>query len=312
MFDIGRRLYISNFAGLGNRLEALVLAGMIEDYYGHAIHLDWPEADCLRVAGTRQGSIRLWERLAGRKIRDFDERELETFGSIGVINLRATYGPRELQRRYLLPTAARLRPHPAIRRAIRETLAPYGARPAVAVHVRHGDFHVPEEHYDATGARHPGVPLWWYEHVMAAYARLFPGVYFVMGYSGEDGVVAHLRSRFDVVTLPPVFGYRTLLAGHASSGHPVTDLFGLACCTTLIATPTSSYSHWSANLLGPATVSLLPPPRMTCASPAFAYGMLQGGALLDWRDAAEQGRRMRVVAADGDVPVPSAAVTDWL
>jgi hypothetical protein len=35
-----KKIYISNFSGLGNRLEALVLAGMIQDHFGHAIFLD--------------------------------------------------------------------------------------------------------------------------------------------------------------------------------------------------------------------------------------------------------------------------------
>jgi hypothetical protein len=32
-----KKLYLSNFSGLGNRLEALVIAAMIADRWGHSI-----------------------------------------------------------------------------------------------------------------------------------------------------------------------------------------------------------------------------------------------------------------------------------
>src|SRR6185503_14361644 len=66
-----KKIYISNFSGLGNRLEALVLAAMIQDHSGHQILLDWPELDSLEVAGTRPGRLPPWERLFSMKLRDF-------------------------------------------------------------------------------------------------------------------------------------------------------------------------------------------------------------------------------------------------
>lgn len=307
-----RRIYISNFSGLGNRLEALVIACMIQDRFGHLIHLSWPEKDSLRIAGTTRRRIPLWDRIGSLKLRDFDEPTLATLGKARVINLRSTYGPRELQRGYTLLTAARLSPHPLIASAIRQALARYGERPAVGVHLRQGDFHVSGESYDATAHRHPAPALWWYEHVMERYAQAFPGVYFVVGYSGDPGTLERLRQRFDIATLPAVFGYRTLMPGHSSVGHPVVDLFGLACCTTLIATPTSSFSHWAANMLGPRTRALLPPPRMTRAAPAFGIAELWGSTVLDWRDAAERGSGVTPLAAGSAPPRPSVAATDWL
>ena len=304
-----KKLYLSNFSGLGNRLEALVIAAMIEDRWGHAIFLDWPEKDSLRVAGTRRGGIMPWQRIGSLKLRDFGEEELATLGENRVISLRSTYGPRERQRRYVLPTAARLAPHPRIAEAIRESFARYADRPAIAVHIRQGDFHVSDEIYDAAAHRHPAPGLWWYEHVMREYVRAFPSVWFVVGYSGEAAALAHLQARFDVVTLPTVFGYRSLLPGHRSAGHPVVDLFGLACCTTLIATPTSSFSHWAANALGPRTRAILPPPRTARAAPAWGVCDLRGCVALDWRDAAEKGARVAFGAA---LPPPEPPVTDWL
>ena len=306
-----KKIYLSNFSGLANRLESLVLAGMIQDHFGHEIFLDWPEGESLQVAGTRAGRLPLWERVFSVKVRDFDEPQLRSLKDVRIISLRSTYGPRELQRRYVLPAAARLRPHPRIAAGIRETLSAFGDRPAVAVHIRQGDFHVFDDTYDASGHRHPSPALWWYEHVMDAYARAFPRVYFVLGYNGEPQALARLKEKFEIAAFPRLFDYQALLPGHRSEGHPVVDLFGLACCTTLIASPTSNFSHWAANLLGPQTQTLLPPPRMTRSEPSFGLAKLWGCVVLDWREAAEQGRGVTPIPRD-DAPPPSPAVTDWL
>jgi hypothetical protein len=87
------------------------------------------------------------------------------------------------------------------------------------------------------------------------------------------------------------------------------DLFGLACCTTLLATPTSSFSHWAANVLGPPTRAILPPPRTTRSQPEWGVAEMRGGVALDWRDAAERGIG---VTAGGALPTPTPPVTDWL
>lgn len=309
-----KKIYISNFSGLGNRLEALVLAGMIQDHYGHSIFLDWPEKESLQVAGTEAGRIAPWERIGSLKLRDFDEGGLKALAAVRVINLRASYGPRGLQRRYVLPTAARLRPHARVSAAIREAFARFGDRPAVAVHFRQGDFHAFGDAYDAAAHRHPMPPLWWYEHVMSAFARAYPDVYFVVGYIGEPESVAPLQEKFRTVLLPAVFDYhlpdRPELIRRG--GHPVVDLFGLACCTTLIATPTSSFSHWAANMLGPRTRTILPPPRMTREAPAFGAAELFGCVVLDWREAAERGAGVVPIPEGSPVPRPTAPVTNWL
>ncbi len=307
-----KKIYITHFSGLANRLEALVLASLIQDRFGHAIFLDWPEKESLQIAGTAEGRIAPWERISSVKLRDFDEAALKTLEKARIISLRSTYGPRELQRRYVFPTAARLRPHPRIAAAIGETFAPFGDRPAVAVHIRQGDFRVSGDLYDATAHRHPAPALWWYEHVMKAYALAFPDVYFVLGHSGETEAVAQLRQMFEVVSLPTVFDYAELLPGHRSGGHPVVDLFGLACCTTLIATPTSSFSHWAGNILGPRTRTVLPPPRMTRGEPSFGVAEMRGGVALDWREAAERGLGVASIAAGAPIPPPAPPATDWL
>jgi hypothetical protein len=311
---VQKKIYISAFAGLCNRLEALVLASMIQDRHGHAIFLDWPEKDSLRVAGTEVGRIAPWERIGSVKLRDFDEARLATLGSVRIINLRSTYGPRELQRRYVLPTAARLRAHPRIAAAIRETYARLGNRPAVAVHFRQGDFQVSGDVYDANAHRHPSPALWWYEHVMRAYVRAFPNVYFVLGYNGDAQTLVPLREKFEITLLPAVFDFRFPDRPELTrtGGHPVADLFGLACCTTLVATPTSSFSHWAGNMLGPRTRTILPPPRTSRDDPRFGVADLFGCVALDWREAAEQGRGVTPIAPGAPLPPPTPPVTDWL
>jgi len=303
------KIYISNFSGLANRLEALVIASLIAERWGHSISLHWPEKDSLQIAGTTRARIRPWERIGSLKLRDFDEARLATLGEVRVINLRSTYGPRERQRACVLPTAARLKVHPRISAALREAFARFAGRPAVAVHLRQGDFAVSGDVYDANAHRHPAPGLWWYEHVMGEYARAHPGVYFVVGYSGESDALSRLQSRFDIVTLPAVFDYQSLLPGHRSAGHPVVDLFGLACCSVLIPTPTSSFSHWAANVLGPRTQVILPPPRTTRAQPEWGVCEMRGSVVLDWRDAAEKGTGVRM---GGTLPAPTPPVTDWL
>ena len=307
-----KKIYISHFSGLGNRLESLVIAALIEDRFGHQIYLDWPEEEeSLQVAGTRNGALPLWERPFSVKLRDFDEAGLQPLKDVRIISLRSTYGPRELQRRYTLPTAARLRPHPQIVAAIRKTLSAYGERPAIAVHIRQGDFEVSDDTYDASAHRHPAPGLWWYEHVMGLFAEAFPGVYFVLGFSGEAQALAGLKHKFETVSFPAPFGYQALLPGHRSEGHPVADLFGLACCTILIATPTSSFSHWAANLLGPRTRAILPPPRTARDQPGLGVAELRGSVVLDWRDAAEKGVGVAPLARSA-LPAPTPPATQWL
>ncbi len=308
-----KKVFISNFAGLANRLETLVLAAMIEDQHGHRIVLDWPEGDSLRVAGTDAGRLMPWHRLGARKIRDFSFQDLASFGRYSRIILRATYGPEEMQHRYLMPTAARLRPHRSALATVREALGRIASRNVVGVHIRHGDFQLAgADTYDARTLRHPAAPLWWYEHVMAMFARRDAKVCFLLCFSGDASHILPLREKFDVVMLPKSIDYQPMQAGHVSTGHPVIDLFGLACCSILIASPTSSFSHWAANMLGPEATSMIPPPVARRANPDVNAVRLRGRILRDWRAAAEKGALAMPVLAVNDLPAPQPARFDWL
>ena len=80
----------------------------------------------------------------------------------------------------------------------------------------------------------------------------------------------------------------------------------------MIVTPTSSFSHWAANMLGPRTRALLPPPHMTRAAPAFGIAELWGSTVLDWRDAAERGSGVTLMEAGTAPPRPTVPATGWL
>ncbi len=313
MWAARKRIFISNFAGLADRLETLVLAAMIENQFGHRIVLDWPEGDSLRVAGTDVGRLMPWQRIGAKKIRDFGRADLEAIGRHARISLRATYGPDDMQQRYLLPTAARLRPHRRVVETVVNGFDRLRSRRIVGVHIRHGDFHLTDgDTYDARSLRHPAVPLWWYEQVMSMFVRHDANVCFLLCFSGDSSNMHSLRDKFDVVTLPKALDYQPMQAGHASTGHPVIDLFGLACCSTLIASPTSSFSHWAANMLGPETTSIIPPPVARRPHPAQNAVRLHGRILRDWRAAAEQGAFATPIADVDSLPRSQPAQFDWL
>ena len=254
-----------------------------------------------------------WLRLRAKRVRDFGESEFASLGEHSSIILRATYGPEKIQQQYLLPTAARLSPSREILKSIMDSVDPIRTRPIVGVHIRHGDFRLPSgDTYDARQNRHPAIPLWWYEHVMSMFKKRFPDVCFLLCFSGEHEIMRQLQARFQIVTPRSLTRYRPLHAGHVSLGHPVSDLFALACCTTLIASPTSSFSHWAANMLGPQTSCILPPPIVSRTRPAQNVVRLYGQVLRNWRAAAESGTYCSPIATEDELPAPQPAQFDWL
>jgi hypothetical protein len=70
--------------------------------------------------------------------------------------------------------------------------------------------------------------------------------------------------------------------GHRASTHPVADLFALACCEVIVATPLSSFSHFAANALGPSTTCVVPPQRMQAGEYPLCRVDMHGQLLSDW------------------------------
>ena len=147
------KLYIDEFVGISNRLEALPYAFAVRQAYGHDIVLDWHELDSFSVDDTTRGKVRLLARLGALRIRD-DSAET-VFDS-----LRALEGPDERLTRVYLDTARKLHLAPALATAVRAAFARAEGRPVVGVHIRQGDYQlVSDEHYSIEGREWPAVPM---------------------------------------------------------------------------------------------------------------------------------------------------------
>jgi len=309
-----RRIYLQDFIGLCNRLEALALAFALRAAHGHEIHLDWPELDAFSVADTCRGAPGLWGRVVAVRIRQCSPALFRQLRLRRKIILRGLFGPEpELQAVYpTLPSKLRL--SPALLSAIQATFAELGPHPVVGVHVRRGDFTEGNpECYDAIARRHPAVPLWWYEHAMERILARSPETRFLLCYTGDPSLMAHWRKRFRLVEVPAVSPYTYKGADHASARHPVADLFALACCPILLATPISSFSHWAANVLGGPTVCLTPPLQTQRATPAICRVDVRGKLLPHWIATGRQGIGLQPVnaALDG-VDLSGRASADWI
>lgn len=311
---LARRIYLQDFIGLSNRLEALALAFALRAAHGHEIRLDWPELDAFSVADTRRGGPGLWGRVGAVRIRQCSPESFNQLKLRRKIILRGLFGPEaELQAVY--PTLpGKLRLAPPLRAVIQATFAELGPHPVVGVHVRRGDFVEGDlESYDAVAHRHPAVPLWWYEHAMERIVAQAPETRFLLCCTGEPSLLAHWRKRFRIVEVPAASPYTYKGADHASARHPVAELFALACCPVLLATPISSFSHWAANVLGGPTVCLTPPLQTRREAPEMCRVDVRGKLLPHWLAAGRQGTGLQSVNATLDgVNLSRRANADWI
>ncbi len=256
------KLYIDEFVGISNRLEVLPLAFAIRKAYGHEIILDWHELDSFSVADTSRGKVRLLARIGALRVRHCDEALFATLAGRKII-LRSLDGPAEKLDAIYLETAAKLKLAPHLTRAIRQAFDKYQGRPVIGVHIRQGDYElVNDQRYEIT-KEWPAVPVWWYEQMMAEIVRRQPDACFFLSCTGAPPAFRELHERFEVFTLDVPSPYQYKGPDHHSSVNPVADLFALACCPVLLATPISGYSHWAANALGPPSTCIVPRPGAT-------------------------------------------------
>ncbi|ABB32568.1 hypothetical protein GeomeDRAFT_1897 [Geobacter metallireducens RCH3] len=307
------KLYINEFVGISNRLETLPLAFAIRQAYGHDIILDWHELDSFSVEGTRRGKVRALTKLGAVRVRNCDE---EMFGRLAgrKIILRSLDGPSELLDPIYLDVARKVRLNPSLATQIRSFFGRTSGRPVVGVHIRHGDFQVVDpDRYENTATEWPAVPLWWYERAMAAIqARQKDTVFFLAG-TGDPDTYTELHRNFDVATLDVVSHYDYKGPDHDSRVNPVADLFALACCPLMLATPISGYSHWAANALGGPTDCIVPLPGATRDEPFMGVLRIYGSRLPRWRAAGRTGSD--VVPIDQrleGVDLGRGADTGWL
>ena len=307
------KLYIDEFVGISNRLETLPLAFAIRKEYGHDIILDWRELDSFSVAETRRGKVRIMARLGAERIRECDAARFASLRDKKII-LRSLDGPAELLDPIYLEVAAKVRLAPGLAEGIRAYFTRVGTRPMVGVQVRHGDFTVVDEsRYDVSGAEWPAVPLWWYEKAMAAVVCKEKDACFFLSCTGDPASYAALHRNFDVITLDlhSPYGYKDATA-HFSAVNPVADLFALACCPVVLATPISGYSHWAANVLGGPATCIVPLPGATPDEPAMGVLRLYGKRLPAWRGAGRGGSAERVSSGLEGVDLTKGVSTDWL
>jgi hypothetical protein len=244
------RAYINDFTGICNRFEALIFAFSIREYFGHEIWLDWPELDALQIAGTQRGGGGVFSRINSVKIRDCDYRTFETLYRYKNIHIRGLSGahPESLDRQ--LPKvldAVRLRPE--LISAIKKMFTAIG-KPVIGVHIRRGDFAMPASVEDLNKLRHSAIPDSWLVKSLEALQSRFPGVHFYLSATGRIEDYKFLFDRFPCHMLEVRSPYSYKGAGHSSETHPVADLFALSCCSVILATPRSSFSHWAANCFG--------------------------------------------------------------
>jgi hypothetical protein len=300
-------VYVSDFAGLANRLEALNIAFAIRARGGHEVVLDWPELDRLAIEDTRAGALAGWRRLLRYKPREVEaDADLDRAARRSTVDLKVFYGDAPALDRGYRDTAARVRLRPPAANAVIAALRTAG--PVVGVHIRRGDFAgAAAPRYEPDAGRHVAVPLWWYTALMDRYARAYPGVRFFVALNGRLADEPALAARADVFTLAGA-GSPSRRAGHEAEVHAADDLFALACCPVILATPMSSFSHWAAHVLGPPAVTILPAAGATAERPGRRVLRLGPDRLRTWNRECKEGVR----GAEEPLPAPAAPVVDWL
>ena len=312
-----KKVFITEYVGLSTRLEALAMAFMISDYFGHQVCIDWNELDALHIVGASVRRPGLLGRLNSLKLKGDTRDNFHRIQAHRNVNLRTHEGPRHLLEKYLLPTAQRVKLRPDLIEVIRDTFTRYADRPVVGVHIRRGDFPlVSQTEFDVNAFIWPAVPDWWYEHVMAQIQRAVPDVAFFVSCSGSLDAFPNLQKNFDVFDMPAASPYdykQQGNAGHQSRGHPAVDLFALACCSTLVGSTCSTFTHYAANMLGRPTTILLPPAHKIFPSlPEFRRLDMYGRGATDWYAACRTGQGLQAVGDAGSLPLTRGACVDWM
>jgi len=314
MIAFGKRIYIDSPCGLCNRLEMFVVARAIQRAFGHQIFLGWVEFDDLRIEGVRYGTPGLLGRWGAVRLRDPPLPPFSELAGCKKIILRGFGGFEEEMAPIYLETASKINLRPALAEAVSAFFRELGPRPIVGIHLRQGDFSLLSgEIYDLDQEALSAVPLWWHEWVMDAIVRRQPDVRFLVCQTQAEQTVAALRKNFEIVELPIGNPYQERYMGYKSAKHPVADLFALACCPVILATPVSSYSHYAANVLGGKSICLMPPPQMKKGDRAIVRSHVEGELLQYWITASLRGLRTEVLPASLEgVDLGQAARCGWL
>jgi hypothetical protein len=306
-------VYIDDFVGVSNKLETLPMAFAIRKAFGHEIVLDWPELDSFRVEDTRRGGVHVLARIGAIRVRCCDDRLFNSLRRKKII-LRSLDGPAYRLDPIYLDVASRIRLDRVLAGDIRSFFSRIGDRPVVGVHIRGGDYQPSGgDIYDPLQVEWPAVPLWWYEHVMGTIVRQRKDACFFLSATGDPASYTALRKNFDVVSLDVENPYAYKGADHGSKVHPVADLFALACCPLILATPVSGYSHWAANVLGGPADCLVPLAGATRSAPKTGLLQLYGMRLPVWRAFGRNTRNTKVASERLEgINLARRASCEWL
>jgi hypothetical protein len=147
---------------------------------------------------------------------------------------------------------------------------------------------------------------------MAAIKRAQPDMVFFLSGTGDPSTLPELQA-FETITLNLASHYHYKGEDHGSKVNPVADLFALACCPVILATPVSGYSHWAANALGPPSDCIVPLPGATREDPRRALVRLYGARLPRWSATARNGTDSVPLSADlSGLDLGRPAQSDWL
>ncbi len=308
------KLFISDFTGLCNRLEALAFAYVIRDHFGHQIILDWPELDSFHVNTTRRGPMRLWHHPGSIKLRDCDAATFQSLGRRRIIALRGLTGapPAEIARA-ALKVAGDLRLAPPLARAVRELFLPAQktGRNVVGVHFRRGDFQGEDLPVFDTTRKYAAVPDWWFRWAMEQIRAARPDTLFYIAGTGDPGALPWLAD-FDCLVLPAPSPYTYKGPTHASAADPAGELVALASCPALLATPGSSFSHWAANILGSPSQVFLPAPMTRQEAPEMIQLNHRCTVYAEWVAATRTAPVIVPAKLDGALPWAQVPRTDWI
>jgi hypothetical protein len=139
-----------------------------------------------------------------------------------------------------------------------------------------------------------------------------PDVVFFLSGTGDPSSHREFRN-LETITLSVDSHYHYKLDDHRSKVHPVADLFALACCPVLLATPVSGFSHWAANALGPPGDCILPLPGATRDDPRRTLVRLYGARLPRWRATSRNGAESQPLPSDfSGLDLGRPADASWL
>ncbi|MBF0133813.1 MAG: hypothetical protein HQL75_14660 [Magnetococcales bacterium] len=314
---MNKKVYSTPFAGLCNRLEALPVCFAFQEYFGHEVVLDWPEADDLRIVGARFGKLYPWQKLGARRFSAPSPDEFAQLGRHRLLIQKGLFGGiPQVNRRLYLATGARLRLNPRLLVQLLAQFAPLGDTIVVGVHVRRGDYRpgTDDNLYDLEHHIHSQVPLWWYEYAMGEVMRRYQKVIFYLAHNGLTAEEeARLHQKFPLVQAPKDNPYRPKRQGHQAEANPVRDLFALACCPIIIGSPMSTFTHYPAHALGRPTLVIQPLSKTYRTAPHMGYSRLFGEGIHAWMDTLYKGVSFYPVRSGVELPeVDYPQALEWL